>query len=987
MKRFEVLVILLLCAVSVFSSCYKDDVDAVIIGEGERLEFDVARSNDFTTRSGGDEASAKSPILGLSLSELSGCKDLGTQLYILEMIEQREMYPTEAVEQVSAEEAEDDGDDEMITRGAPTTTDNFVSVHGSRGFGLFTYAYQPGSWDAEATTSEYIHNLPVRYWSSGDSGSWSVHDPSKWTYYHWPGANYNVRFYAYAPYSASASNYYSDVMPIPASPYRGVPKISVGVSTANQMSKDGLPSHPDIIIAKSGEVKGDYNQTLKLSFRHAMTGIRFVIGEDMIPGTIKNIEFQNVNRTGTLNLETQEWENVGTKVASISLNKAIAIEGSVDEAVLSADDYFMMVPQTLPSDAKIVVTFVTPNNAEYTLVGDIGGKEWPMGTILTYTITPRTVAETYTFTVTTPTVLSADYLGGKKSEYNITSYRVSTSSVGVVTTEPVTWQAEFSTNGTTWTTTRPAFFSSMTLSGAPDASAPTTAKAYSATIAPITPDDPKNPFGANVADRPANTTTTNLFSANGNSTANCYVINKAGTYTFPLIYGNAVKNNSANTKAFKPGGTASTEYFAAFRDYKNVDITSPYIHNSGTVNSVKLVWTDAPNLITGVKLSTASQTMSVAGTAVRYITFTVPKEHLTPGNAVIAVRDSDGTIMWSWHIWVTTWNGGSKTFPASNGKSFNFATQILGYCPARQATWKARNIKVRFKQVGSNKVSATYSFSQTGSSLQYSEGNMPYYQFGRKDPLLMCNYVTNADGTSTSNATEKICYGMTKPAAKTLRVWKTGTGWVNYTYNGYFTITFSPGSSRSSGVAISTSIKNPNRFYARHTTEGEPEGDGAEYDWCDHCGFNRWDATNTKNIAQSGAVGKATSYKTIYDPCPVGYKVPPVGAFYGFTQDGGALAGKKTKMGTNDVTPSFQAKASNSETLNLPITGDRGRYNGAPWWNVSDPRNVQLWTATPTTVSGYETCAFYVSSGNYRFQVLGSGLAKSSGFAVLPVKE
>ena len=60
MKRFEVLVILLLCAVSVFSSCYKDDVDAVIIGEGERLEFDVARSNDFTTRSGGDEASAKS---------------------------------------------------------------------------------------------------------------------------------------------------------------------------------------------------------------------------------------------------------------------------------------------------------------------------------------------------------------------------------------------------------------------------------------------------------------------------------------------------------------------------------------------------------------------------------------------------------------------------------------------------------------------------------------------------------------------------------------------------------------------------------------------------------------------------------------------------------------------------------------------------------------------------------------------------------------
>lgn len=35
-----------------------------------------------------------------------------------------------------------------------------------------------------------------------------------------------------------------------------------------------------------------------------------------------------------------------------------------------------------------------------------------------------------------------------------------------------------------------------------------------------------------------------------------------------------------------------------------------------------------------------------------YVKFSIPNE-FTPGNAVIAVKDADGVILWSWHIWIT----------------------------------------------------------------------------------------------------------------------------------------------------------------------------------------------------------------------------------------------------------------------------------------------------------------------------------------------
>ena len=990
MKRFSVISVVLLAGIGVMlNSCVENDVD-VLRDDSNILRFGVS-SAIVNTRAAdvaeGDIAEQADSVCW-RLMEVEGDEEFSKPLYVTMVSEPRKAVKGD--EYVS-EDAE--------TRGAPVTTDTFASVYGECGFGLFAYVYAPDAWDENSTKSEYIHNQPVTYMSP----YWAFSG----TQYYWPGANYKMRFYAYAPY---AEGYYDDIINVQSTAYVGVPKIDITVSETNT-PKDGekRTSHPDLLIAKSGEVPGNQNGKQELTFWPAFSAITFKVGAMFVKGTIKKIEFQNVLRSGTLNLESQAWENIDeANPATISLTKDIAISGDAGQKVLVEDDYFMMLPQTLPEDAELVITFVQSSNGKvHTIKSPIGQQDlkWEMGYIHTYTLTAkRAVEENYIFEVTAPSKTTADYLGDVPTEGTVKSYRTYTNIFGIETKEAVKWTTEYSTDGgSSWKTTRPEFFSSFTEGAAGKVEA---TDKYEGTIAPITPDDPKNPFGATVDKRPVNTATINLADPDKDgkhSTANCYVVNAAGTYTFPMVYGNAINNEKNNTKAYSSTKEEdkSNEHYLYFKDYADDDITSPYI-SPNKLHSAKLLWTDAPNLIRDVKLSKASETMSVVGTNVRYITFTVPKEHLAPGNAVIAICDSEGAIMWSWHIWVTPWKGTSVAvnykFTTSGGTTYtatyNLSDTVLGYCPTKNTTWKARNVKVRFKQAGSGKVSSTYTFEQSGKTIQYSVGNMPYYQWGRKDPLLMYNYITNSDGTATGG-TEKTCYGL-KKQSYTLRVYD--GGYKDYKYTGHFYITNCQGTGRKDGVYMSTSIQNPCRFYARRKSADDPIS-GDEYDWCDQMGYNRWDSATTGNVKKANAPNDKASNKTIYDPCPPGWCVPTAGAFYGLTEAGNATnaSPRKTTMSDSDLTPAFQVKAYGGKTVKIPITGDRNRFFGSPWYTSLQSRNVELWTATPSTeyvIDNNVSCAAYYvelddkkESSENVYDVNYGSLAKSSGFAVLPVKE
>ena len=184
-------------------------------------------------------------------------------------------------------------------------------------------------------------------------------------------------------------------------------------------------------------------------------------------------------------------------------------------------------------------------------------------------------------------------------------------------------------------------------------------------------------------------------------TANCYMVQKAGKYKLPLVYGNAIKNGAANTAAYT--GVSGTNTTATFPNHAGTAINAPWITkptsgsgvNKGmgyTAKTAELLWQDAKGLITAV------------GIDGYYLTLTVGKNaSAQEGNALIAVKDANGTILWSWHIWVT-----KQTFATANLTTINTGSH----------TYKVTPVNIGW--IGNAK----------------SKGVNTYFQWGRKDPFI-----------------------------------------------------------------------------------------------------------------------------------------------------------------------------------------------------------------------------------------------------------
>jgi len=229
----------------------------------------------------------------------------------------------------------------------------------------------------------------------------------------------------------------------------------------------------------------------------------------------------------------------------------------------------------------------------------------------------------------------------------------------------------------------------------------------------------------------------------GGETANCYLINSTGQYKFPIIKGNGQKGVIIN------GDTAELP----------------------TATKAKVVWQDGA-MITSVGVNKG------------FVVFET-SENWKEGNALLAVTDDSGTILWSWHIWATNYVLGSAdvtVYNHSKSRSYEMMSKTLG-------------------EVGNKAL---------------------FYQFGRKDPF---------------------------PQS------------VTYTSSG--------------AVSLGTSIKNPNTFYTK-----------SGGDWCSESRTDWWDAGCSSYNYSSSTASVLKGSKTIYDPCPVGYRVPPDDAFTNFTKSG-----------------------------------------------------------------------------------------------------
>ena len=674
----------------------------------------------------------------------------------------------------------------IATRGAlVTTTTAFEEQYGS--FGVLAWAYQ-GEW-SDTQTPNYIDNAKA----TASGGTYGFNPP-----YFWPDETYNMAFFAYAPYDEDG-NIFSEK--------QGAPTLTYSVPTDIKKQKDLLACWKKI-EEDIEEDKDNKRETIVLNFSHLCTAVKFKVGEGL-EDAITSISIKNVYGSGTYSVAAGKWTTTGEANGTYTLT--IDSEDTSEGTELTqGENIFMMIPQTLPEDAAIEVTFME-DGQEQTLTASISDKkEWEKGHTVVYTISRTEVIENIYFTVEA-TNKEVDYQGGELP-FKVTSYSEK-SKDNTVTTAPVSWKVtsyKVGENGE-WSTTAPTWLT-LTTTGTGSSTGETKTMTVNAQTSYTA--NPQN----DALKAAAEITGPYNLSTHGETkqmnTANSYIVNAPGTYTLPLVYGNAIVNGETNTSVYMTKNTGEG-ILQTFINHLGRDITSPYIYenkdedgNNLSATDAELLWQDVKDLVTDVQLTDGGKTLQ----------FKVNKNVIEQGNAVIAISDSEGTIMWSWHIWVTDYN------PYENGD--NFFNRYLGFCYNDTKIYDPRTVTLRFVQDGTNE-QVELTITQTKHRIE--DGNCPFYQFGRKDPMLPAT-------TSTTEAVNKTWYD----AEGTPSTGIEATGDRNDTGNEVFI----------------NCMKNPDKFCAA------PYMDKAYY--------NTWATDNKKGESEK----KMTSVKTVYDPSPAGYQVP-----------------------------------------------------------------------------------------------------------------
>ena len=706
-------------------------------------------------------------------------------------------------------------------------------------------------------------------------------------------------------------------------------------------------SQTDLMTAKTTVRESDNG--IHLPFRHILSGVKFKIGAKGLANPsnttrIKQIYLEGIYTQGTYNVETDTWTYTNTGTVSQSTSwEGLSLKdkgiGNDNGGLMITNDAqgttFLVMPQTLPANATLKI-IIEENGVEGTPITAKLSGTWKQGYTKTYNITSTKSYPGYVLQVENN--LTFDYesncISPSLDYFTVTSYKNNKDktplgwSINGYSTlqDDDTWSAYSSTNNTFVTK-----FSATSGTGGQSGEIVTpTVRIQTKTT--VTNQYRRNELRNNPRPEKTARFDLSLYKVDndtpwpgGRTTANTYVVRQAGLYKIPLVIGNTLKNGQVNTPEKYIAASANTgEGLGTFVNYKNQIVReSSGNWNLTEATTAEIVWTDSPSTcIAGENISIATED------GYKYLYFTVDKSTIEQSNTVIAVKNSSGVVLWSWLIYVTDTDL-TQTIEVKhddvNPSAYYFAPEYIGYVESNKLSniWGAdREMKVRIVQQESG---------QTGEvsilQFKYERTQINCYsalfQYGRKDAFI---------GKPYSETDIKI-----EKAALTSRT-------------------------------IQSTIQNPNTFYANISNAG-----GTSQDWCQTTYWNLWSATNTQAISTSTTYNDNVVIKTIYDPSPAGFHMPPSNAFI-FT----------TKKIPSDATSAIATSASDAEyngypfqgkdkaytfytkthtTLNtffFPFTGWRRHDTGALG---STTIGITMWCAVPRN-KDYGTVARIVKSGS-----------------------
>ena len=752
------------------------------------------------------------------------------------------------------------------TRGTEVNGSSFYD-----NFGLFGYVYDKDqTWSGFGSTlAPTISNEKITNGSPWTSSAYL------------PGNTKKMAFFAYAPYTTDG---------IDVTDGTGAPKLTYTINS-------NVSEQKDLLVAKSVDVEGNAS-SVALDFKHALTAVKFSVGTITGFTKINKIVISGVKNKGTLSLYGDNW-SLSESTASYTIEKEIDLStvNGGDITGSSTNDLLLLMPQTLPSGAKLEVT-MTNDIGTATFSTSLTG-EWKKGYTVKYTLSVNRVAGDFHFEVT-PSTSSIPSEGGD-IELKVKSYYQYYSDEA--TKIPIPWSGTYKIGDKEYTLSGDGSIS--------DEIRKIYVPANNSTLT-HTQTLQANPSKGSTA-KPWNLSNSQG-EAKVENTANCYVVNSKGTYSIPLVYGCGIKNAKYNTKSYESN---------TFVNHAGNHITTPYIFNMVSANGAKLVWQDVQNMVTNIKLSSDKQSLI----------FTIG-DYIAQGNAVVAAT-TGGTVVWSWHIWVTdrdvSVTAAVPTKAFNTNYTYNFMPVPLGWCDGTTST-EARNYTLSLTQGQSGK-NLSASIAQAGSKA--TSGNLTYYQWGRKDPFVGGK---GTDGT-------------------TCKTWYDG--------NGESQISLLIANTTRSKVY---GITNPGYFIY-----GNSSWDTGTITYDD------WNAKLESTTAPTSPFNYTEVVKTVYDPSPVGYKLPPTKAFTGFAQ--ADATGAQTANGSfSNGGRNFYTGGQNIGPTDFWIAGGYRSYNGGSLGNVGS--YGYYWSAGPG--SDTNGCFLYFNSSFVNPQ---ENSFRAYGFSVRPVSE
>ena len=401
-------------------------------------------------------------------------------------------------------------------------------------------------------------------------------------------------------------------------------------------------------------------------------------------------------------------------------------------------------------------------------------------------------------------------------------------------------------------------------------------------------------------------------SAAGTQTANCYVVKTTDAnkwYRFKAT----IRGNGAETPA-------------------QISYTGAVIPANDRIapTNAALVWE--------TREGGTSPTLDYVGYSKNgYIVFKLGKA--SEGNAVVAAKNGTATL-WSWHIWTTA------AFDRNGIKVQTYETRPRnGLAPYADIT------KREFKMMDRNLGAASGKATKVAEEAIKTYG--VYFQFGRKDPFPAAGVMTRTND------------------ADIVPVYDANGNKILKNSNQIKNSTITKGIDQAAvKLQLAYAVENPLMFILRDhddkaTTYGG-DGTNPSYNWIFAAhpttksgaeGSVPWKASN--KLWGSGLQDEKTSLmlgtivdvkKTIYDPCPYGYCMPPQDVWTNFTTYAKGY-NTKTESEYNVVTADKYNQTSND----IGFTDEKFEVWGRRFFTIGETETVDT--------DGVSNVEFYPSAG------------------------